>query len=57
MSEKTKKIKVEVISNWQKPEDHYFDDLETAQEFALSMRDQQYKTKIIDLSEEPEKED
>jgi len=56
LSENNKNFKVIVTSQWQKPENHYFDSLEQAKEFAKEMKDQQYKTEIVDLSEEPEED-
>ena len=42
-------IKVTVISAFQKPEEHYFDDWGNAEEFALAMREQQFKTVVEEV--------
>ena len=43
------KIKVTVTSAWVGPREHYFDDWGNAEEFALAMRDCQYKTKVEEV--------
>lgn len=43
------KIKVTVISAFQKPEEHYFYDWGNAEEFALAMRECQYKCKVEEV--------
>jgi len=43
------KIKVTVQSAWVSPEEHYFDDWGDAEEFALAMRDCQYKTQVEEV--------
>jgi hypothetical protein len=46
------KIKVTVISNWVGPREHYFDDWGNAEEFALAMRECQYKTTVEEVVDE-----
>jgi len=43
------KIKVTVISAWVEPREHFFDDWGNAEEFALAMRECQYKTKVEEV--------
>lgn len=45
------KIKVSVLSAFQKPEEHFFDDWGNAEEFALAMREQQFKTVVEEIEE------
>lgn len=45
-----KQFKVTVVSNWVGPREHLFNDLGTAQEFALAMRNCQYKTEIEEVN-------
>jgi len=42
-------IKVTVVSNWVGPQEHYFDDWGNAEEFALAMRECQYKCKVEEV--------
>ena len=43
------KIKVTVQSTWVGPREHLFDDWGDAEEFALAMRDCQYKTQVEEV--------
>lgn len=43
------KIKVTVQSAWVGPREHFFDDWGNAEEFALAMRECQYKTKVEEV--------
>ena len=43
------KIKVTVVSHWVGPREHLFDDWGNAEEFALAMRDCQYKTVVEEV--------
>jgi hypothetical protein len=46
------KIKVTVISAFHKPEEHYFEDWGNAEEFALAMRECQYKAVVEELDQD-----
>lgn len=41
--------KVTVVSAWVGPREHFFDDIASAEEFALAMRECQYKTEIEEV--------
>ena len=45
------KIKVTVTSAWVGPREHYFDDWGNAEEFALAMRECQYKTLVEEIED------
>ncbi len=43
------KVTVVVVSHWVGPREHLFDDWGNAEEFALAMREYQYKCKVEEV--------